>query len=148
MHVSSKLVPFVIATIGGFGLLACAQAEAPSIERARVFFVEPQDGAVVTSPVHLTFGAEGIAITAVPQGDVTTTRPGVGHYHLGVDENCLAPGMTIVKGTPSWVHFGDGKSEIDMQFTPGQHTLALQIGDDLHNTMPDTCTTIPVNVRE
>jgi hypothetical protein len=41
-----------------------------------------------------------------------------------------------VKGTPSWVHFGDGKDVFDTQLTPGRHKLALQLGDDLHNTMP------------
>ena len=101
----------------------------------------------MTSPVHLKFGAQGIEIAAVPPGDVKQARPAVGHYHVGVDQSCLPPATTIVKGTPSWVHFGDGKSEIDMQLTPGKHKLALQIGDDLHNTMPGTCTMITVNVK-
>ena len=52
-----------------------------------------------------------------------------------------------MKGTPSWVHFGDGESEFDSQLTPGKHELALQLGDDLHNTMPGTCTMITVNVK-
>jgi hypothetical protein len=83
----------------------------------------------------------------VPPGDVTTARPGIGHYHIGVGVSCLPPGKTIVKGTPSWVHFGDGKSEIDMQLTPGRHRLALQIGDDLHNTIAGTCQMITVTVK-
>jgi hypothetical protein len=37
------------------------------------------------------------------------------------------------------VHFSDGKSEFDTQLTPGEHKLALQLGDDLRNTMPSTC---------
>ena len=52
-----------------------------------------------------------------------------------------------MKGTPSWVHFGDGKSEIDMQLTPGRHKLALQLGDDLHNTIAGTCQMITVTVK-
>jgi len=52
-----------------------------------------------------------------------------------------------VKGTPSWVHFGDGKSECDAQLTPGKPKLALQLGDDLHNTMPGNCMMITVNVK-
>jgi hypothetical protein len=60
----------------------------------------------------LKFGSEGIEISPVPPGDLTTTRPGVAHYHVGIDQDCLAPGKTIVKGTPSWVHFGDGKDVI------------------------------------
>ena len=52
------------------------------------------------------------------------------HYHVGIDQPCLPAGKTIVKGTPSWVHFGDGKSEFDTQLAPGKHKLSLQIGDD------------------
>jgi len=78
---------------------------------------------------------------------VTTARPGMAHYHVGIDQACLPAGQTIVKGTPSWVHFGDGKSEFDTQLTPGKHKLSLQLGDDLHNTLPGTCTTITVTVK-
>ena len=153
MHIRRQFVLLVLVLVTGLGVQAGAQAKkaAPkkaATNRARVFFVEPKNGATVRSPVHLKFGAQGIEIAAVPPGDVTKTRPGVGHYHVGVDENCLVSGKTIVKGTPSWVHFGDGKSEIDMQLTPGKHKLALQLGDDLHNTMPNTCATITVNVSK
>ena len=145
MQIRNTFVLFVAVVVAGLGVHLAAQAKA---KKARVFFVEPKNNATVTSPVHLKFGSEGIEISAVPAGDVKTTRPGVGHYHVGVDESCLAPPKTIVKGTPSWIHFGDGKSEIDMQLTPGKHKLALQLGDDLHNTMPNTCATITVNVSK
>ncbi len=148
MHVKKQITPLVVVLIAGFSGFAGAQAKQPATKRARVFFVEPKNGATVTSPVHMKFGAEGIEIAAVPQGDVTKTRPGVGHYHVGIDQSCLSAGKTIVKGTPSWVHFGDGKSEFDTQLTPGKHKLALQLGDDLHNTMPGTCTSITVNVKK
>ena len=61
-----------------------------------------------------------------------------------IDRSCLPAGKIIVKGTPSRVHFGDGKSECDTQMT---HKLALQLEDDLHNTMPGICTMIAVNVK-
>ena len=95
----------------------------------------------------MKFGSEGIEIAAVPPGDVTTARPDKAHYHVGIDQDCLPPGQNIVKGTPSWVHFGDGKDVFDSQLTPGKHKLALQLGDDLHNTLPNTCTVITVNVK-
>jgi hypothetical protein len=150
MHVAGKLG--VIIVMGGFVAGAAAVgAQAPAKKaggKPRVFFIEPKNGATVTSPVHMKFGAENIEIAAVPQGDVTTARPGIGHYHVGIDTGCLPPGQTIVKGTPSWVHFGDGKSEFDVQFTPGKHRVALQLGDDLHKTMPNTCTSITINVAK
>lgn len=146
MHSKRQLALLVAAIVGGLGMVAGAQA-AKKAAKPRVFFIEPKNGEAVKSPVHMKFGAEGIEIAAVPPGDVTTTRPGVGHYHIGVGVSCLPPGKTIVKGTPSWVHFGDGKSEIDMQLTPGRHKLALQLGDDLHNTIAGTCQMISVTVR-
>ena len=114
---------------------------------AKVFFIEPKDKTIVSSPVHMKFGSSGVEIAAVPAGDVTTARPGMAHYHVGVGVSCLQAGKNIVKGTPSWVHFGDGKSEIDMQLTPGRHRLALQLGDDLHNTLSGACQMITVTVK-
>jgi len=123
---------------------ACAPASAP---QPRVFFAEPQDGATVKSPVHLKFGIENYQVAAVPQGTVETARPGMGHYHVAVDSECLTAGTAIVKAAP-WVHFGDGKAEIDMQLPPGMHKLTLQLGDDLHRAVDTLCTSINVNVSE
>jgi uncharacterized protein DUF4399/uncharacterized protein DUF6130 len=145
MKVASRLVLFAsLVAVGAYG---ARQVSAQS-KKARIFFVEPKSGAAVKSPVHLKFGVENYKIMAVPDGTVTTARPGVGHYHVGVDQDCLKPETTIVKGTPQWVHFGKGDSEIDMQLTPGKHKLALQLGDDLHNTVKGLCSTITVNVTQ
>jgi len=116
--------------------------------KPRIFFVEPKNNASVKSPVHLKFGIENYKIAAVPEGDVKTARPGIGHYHVGVEQDCLKPGETIVKGTPQWVHLGKGDTEMDMQLTPGKHKLSLQLGDDLHNTVQGLCSTITVNVTQ
>src|SRR5438874_6857144 len=141
----------MIAMVAGSGAVASAQAKKAAKKaaapRARVFFVEPKNGATVSSPVHMKFGSENNQIAAVPQGDVTTARKGIAHYHVGIDQNCLPAGKNIVKGTPSWVHFGDGKDVFESQLTPGRHKLALQLGDDLHNTLPGTCQVITVNVK-
>ena len=124
---------------------ASSTPAAAAAATGRVFFVEPQDGASVKSPVRLRFGVEKLDIMAVPQGDVQTARTGVGHHHVAVDSDCLPPGTVIPKAAP-WVHFGDGKNEIEMQLPPGQHKLTLEIGDDKHTTLPGFCTSITVNV--
>jgi hypothetical protein len=149
MRFSKMLVLPVVAMVVGLGVYASAQTKKPAAKasKVKVFFIEPKSGATVTSPVHMKFGSSGIEIAAVPPGDVKEARPGVGHYHVGVGVSCLPPGQNIVKGTPSWVHFGDGKSEIDMQLTPGRHRLALQLGDDLHNTIAGACQMITVSVK-
>ena len=123
---------------------ACASGTG---SKPRVLFVEPQDGATVKSPVHLKFGIENYQVAAVPQGTVDLARPGMGHYHVAVDSDCLSAGTTIQKAAP-WVHFGTGNSEIDMQLTPGMHKLTLELGDDMHRAVEGLCTSITVNVTE
>jgi hypothetical protein len=112
----------------------------------RAFFVEPTEGASLKSPVHFKFGSEGVTISAVPPDPITTVRPGMGHYHLGIDVDCLASGAEIVKGTPAWVHFGKGDDVFDSQFAPGPHKVSLQVADDKHVAMPGLCSTITINV--
>src|SRR6476661_4520848 len=145
MKISKQLVLPVLVMVVGFGILASAQSKKAAT--AKVFFIEPKNNATVSSPVHMKFGSSGIEISPVPPGDLKETRPGVAHYHVGIDQACLPPGKNIVKGTPSWVHFGDGKDVFDSQMSPGKHKLSLQLGDDLHNTLPGTCQVITVNVK-
>jgi Domain of unknown function (DUF4399) len=144
------LVGTLVAACGAYLGAQAAKTEKPAAKakKIRVWFVEPKNNATVTSPVHMKFASEGIEISPVPPGDLKETRPGVAHYHVGIDQDCLPPGKNIVKGTPSWVHFGDGKDVFDSQLTPGKHKLALQLGDDLHNTLPGACQVITVNVKQ
>jgi len=139
----TMIVRAAILTLLPLMLASCGRSE-PS--GPRVFFVQPQDGATVKSPVRLEFGVENYQVAAVPAGTVTESRPNIGHHHVGVDADCLPPGTAIPRAAP-WVHFGDGKNVIDMQLPPGQHRLTLQIGDDLHRTQEGLCSTITVNVE-
>jgi hypothetical protein len=138
MHLKTYFVLIVLTATA----YACGGGSKP-----RVFFVEPQDGATVKSPVHLKFGIENYQVAAVPQGTVDTARPNMGHYHVAVDSDCLSAGTTIQKAAP-WVHFGTGNSEIDMQLPPGMHKLTLELGDDMHRAVEGLCTSITVNVTE
>ena len=112
----------------------------------RVFFVQPQDGATVKSPVKLEFGIADYQLAAVPPGAMEA-RPGMGHHHVGVDADCLPAGTEIPMASP-WVHFGKANTTIDMQFPPGPHKLTLQLGNDLHRAIEGLCTTINVTVVE
>jgi hypothetical protein len=124
-----------------------APADASRTERAaeRVFFMQPASGATVKSPVQFVFGSEGFTLAAVPAGEVKEVRAGTGHFHLGVDTDCLPVGQIIPKAAP-WIHFGDGKNMIEMQLAPGPHKFAVQAGDDLHQTMAGLCETISITV--
>jgi len=115
----------------------------------KVFFSEPKNGATVKSPVHIVFASDMFTIAPVPPGEIgpEAVRANTGHFHLGVDTDCLAPGSVIPKANP-WVHFGKGDNTIDMQLTPGPHKLAVQAGDDRHATMTGLCEVINVTVTE
>jgi hypothetical protein len=128
-----------------------APAAAPQPAQAvdRVFFVSPKNGDTIKTLSTLEFGSEGVAVAAVPPGELTPeqVRPRTVHHHLGVDTDCLPAGATIPKADP-WIHFGDGKNVIEMQLIPGQHKLALQAGDDMHRTISGLCEVISVTVVE
>ena len=115
---------------------------------SRVFFVEPTDGATVPQEVTLVFGSEAFEIGAVPPGEITEAevRPGIGHYHVAIDTECLPAGQIIPKADP-WVHFGTGANTADISLTPGMHTLTVQAGDDQHRTIEGLCETIMVTVK-
>ena len=142
----------VAAVLAGGGEASAQEAESPT---SRVFFVSPQDGERVPAfefgvneiPVVFEFGIENYEIAAVPE-EVEQARAGMGHFHLGVDTECLPAGEEIPQGAP-WVHFGDASNKIEMMLEePGDHTYAVQVGDDEHRTIEGLCETITIRVVE
>jgi hypothetical protein len=137
------------------GTPAAAPAAAPAADHTahpgggKVYFAEPKSGATVKSPVHIVFASDMFTIAAVPPGEIApdAVRANTGHFHLGVDTDCLPAGTVIPKADP-WVHFGMGNNTIDMQLGPGSHKLVVQAGDDRHATMTGLCETITVTVTE
>jgi hypothetical protein len=121
----------------------------------RAYFVEPKNGATVKSPVKFVFGSDQFQISPVPPGEVKEARAGMGHYHLGVDTDCLPPGTPIPKAEAgaapgqagSWIHFGTGSDNIEMSLTPGPHKFSVEVGDDLHHAVAGLCETIQINVE-
>ena len=134
---------------------AAAPAAAPAADHSthpgggKVYFAEPKNGATVKSPVHVVFAADMFTIAAVPPGEIApeAVRANTGHFHLGVDTDCLPAGSVIPKANP-WVHFGKGDNTIEMQLGPGPHKLVVQAGDDRHATMTGLCEVINITVTE
>lgn len=122
---------------------ACGSGDKADGE-ARVYFVEPRDGATTSSPFMAVFGAENIEVGEVP-AEVTTARPGIVHHHLGVNADCLPAGTVVPQASP-WIHFGTGANEIEVNLEPGQHRLTVQAGDDEHRTLEGLCETITITV--
>ena len=117
----------------------------------RVFFVSPKNGETIKTTHRFEFGSEGMTVAAVPEGEIKPeqVRAGHGHYHLGLDQDCVPAGEVIPRGVPTWIHFGQGNNFIDMQdLTPGQHKYSVQAGDDLHRGIAGLCETITVTVTK
>jgi len=86
-------------------------------------------GDTVTSPFPVGMEAEGIAIAAAG-----TARPGEGHFHILVDVPCVAGGTVIPEGD-GYHHFEDGASRAELDLSPGEHWLCLQVGDGANTAL-------------
>jgi hypothetical protein len=128
--------------------MAEPEAAPEPMDQPRVFFIAPEDGEAISVdvPVVFEFGSESFEIGAVPEA-VEQVREGVGHYHLGVDAECL-PGGEIVPQAAPWIHFGDGSNTIEMSLEPGEHRFSVQMADDEHRTIEGLCETITVMLEE
>ena len=93
---------------------------------AELYFISPQDGATVKSPVTVRFGLRGMGIA--PAG---IAMENTGHHHLLIDAE-LPPQDLPVPADANHVHFGKGQTEAAVTLAPGRHRLRLLLGDHLH----------------
>lgn len=95
---------------------------------AKVYFIEPKDGAEVSGPVTVKMGLVGMGIA--PAG---VEKEKTGHHHILVDAK-LADPMVSMPADDNNRHFGGGQTETALTLAPGKHTLQLVLGD--HNHIP------------
>lgn len=93
---------------------------------AGVYFLEPVDGATVTSPFKVRFGLKGMEIK--PAG---AQVGGSGHHHLLIDLDGVAAGQ-IIPFDDVHIHFGKGQTETEVKLPPGTYKLTLQFADGFH----------------
>lgn len=110
----------------------------------RVYIISPTDGAVVSSPLTVSFGIDGYAVA--PAG---TYEANTGHHHLLIDTG-LPPLNQPIPADAQHVHFGKGQTETTLELAPGPHTLQLLLGDGNHvpHQPPLTSDIITVTVSE
>ena len=103
-----------------------AQTQTLSPQGAELYFITPNDGATVTSPVTVKFGLKNMGIA--PAGvNVENT----GHHHILIDTG-LPPLDQPIPADEKHVHFGKGQTETTLNLAPGTHTLQLLLGDHVH----------------
>ncbi len=98
----------------------------PSPPGAKVYFIEPKDGAEITGPVTVKFGLTGMGVA--PSG---VDKKGTGHHHLLVNQK-LADPLAAIPADDKHRHFGAGQTETTVTLPAGKHTLQLLLADHQH----------------
>ncbi len=95
-------------------------------EGAHVYFIAPQDGATVSSPIIISFGLRNMGVA--PAG---INQANTGHHHLLINNPEVDLGMPLPT-TDQVRHFGGGQTETEIELEPGSYTLQLVLGDYAH----------------
>jgi hypothetical protein len=119
-----KRVLYVVAICVGVALGACTQMQ-PTPANS-VWFVEPKDGAAVTSPFKVVFGIKGMAVE--PAGEIKADS---GHHHLLIDLGPMASGQAIPVDD-AHLHFGKAQTEAEVKLPPGNYRLTMQFANGAH----------------
>ena len=119
---------YLIALLASFAISSSAlAADKSSAAAAKVFIIEPANGATVPTTFTVKFGASGVEIA--PAG---VDKPNSGHHHLLIDTETLPDFHNPLPATPNLLHFGKAQTETQVTLTPGKHTLQLVLGNYIH----------------
>jgi hypothetical protein len=105
---------------------AAAGKRHASPKDAKVYFIQPSDGAYVTPNPVIRFGLLGMGIA--PAG---FEKANTGHHHLLVDAE-LPPLDQPIPNDFNHLHFGAGQTEAKISLPLGPHKLRLLFADDAH----------------
>jgi hypothetical protein len=124
MKIPNRSIPLILMIILAFAPpLAAHKAR----NNASVFIENLHDGAVITSPVHVSFGAQHIEIAPV---GVNIHR--AGHHHLLINVDTPESMDVVIPFDPNHRHYMNGETEAVIELPPGEHTLQLVLGDEEH----------------
>lgn len=106
--------------------LTAAGGPTSAPDGASLYFIQPNDGETVTSPVTVKFGLKGMGVA--PAG---VAKADTGHHHLVVDGD-LPPLDRPIPSSGTYRHFGGGQTQATLDLASGEHTLQLVLGDADH----------------
>lgn len=112
---------------------------------ARVFIIEPADGAVVSSPVRVRMGIEGFGIT--PAGTTDKRRHTAGHHHVLIDLDQPPDMDEPIPRDANHVHLDGGETEVLLDLPPGEHSLQLLLGDEEHEPFEPPLISEKIRIR-
>jgi len=122
-----RLLKTLIVIALAVGWIFTASARTPSPMGANVYILAPQDGEVVSSPVTVKFGLQGMGVA--PAG---VAKDNTGHHHLLIDVDGPPALDAPLPADDHHKHFGGGQTQTTLELSPGVHTLQLIMGDSSH----------------
>lgn len=93
----------------------------------KVFFANLEDGQIVTSPLTIEFGVEGMMVE--PAGEI---KENSGHHHLLINHDFIPSGEVIPAGDSTKLHFGAGQTSTQVNLEPGDYKLTMQFANGAH----------------
>ncbi len=107
-----------------------------------VYFIGPEDGAELTSPVVVEFGVEGMEVE--PAGALSKDK---GHHHIVINGSFVPKGE-VVPADETHIHYGKGQLTDTLDLEPGEYSLTMQFADGLHNSYGEQMSsTINITVK-
>lgn len=120
------LLAFVMAASLAFA--GYAQGAEKKMMKDGVWFIEPKDGAQVTSPVKVVMGMRGMTMKA--SGKVVK---GTGHHHILLNQGPMRKGK-VIPTDKIHLHYGKAQTEASIKLAPGDYKLTMQFADGLHRS--------------
>lgn len=73
---------------------------------------------------------------------------GTGHFHLIIDDGDSFPAGVVIPFDDKHKHYGKGQTQEDLELPPGDHKLALQFANAVHESYgPEYAKAITVTVK-
>lgn len=124
MKLKIFLTSVCLALMTTMGFANEMTSKSPS--NAKVYFIEPVDGAIVSKTFTVKFGLSGMGVA--PAG---VDKKNTGHHHLLINTE-LQDFTQPIGASDQMKHFGGGQTEAEITLPEGQHTLQLVLGNYLH----------------
>ena len=128
------------AFVAALMLVGCTSMQ-PAMDKS-VSFVEPKDGATVTSPFKVVFAVKGMAVE--PAGEIKADS---GHHHLLIDLGPMPAGEAIPVDA-THLHFGKAQTDAEVTLPPGKYKLTMQYANGAHVSFgPAMASSINITVK-
>ncbi|MCZ6805043.1 MAG: DUF4399 domain-containing protein [Proteobacteria bacterium] len=94
---------------------------------AKLYIIEPIDGATVSKTFKVIFGLSGMGVA--PAG---TNIENTGHHHILIDMDNPPDLTKPLPASDQIRHFGGGQTETKLTLNHGEHTLQILLGNYAH----------------